>query len=224
MPDTSLTWNNLKDHFRRYAAAYLVLMIAAAVSANLLWTTTTPRTPEENRVLIYLADAFSQTEPLKPLEARLLEQGQAVDPELREVAFESLLYADPQENYTGPILLMARLAAGEGDVFLAGAEAVKALAQSGACLPLDDYYADGWMADTGLEPWYAEVEDPETGEVARVLEGFKLDPLTALWDEGAFRNEGAYLCVAVNSTNLETSMEVAELMVKDLLEASKDHA
>ena len=223
MPDTKLTWSNLREHLRRNAAVYLVLIVAAAVLTNLLWTTTTPRTPEANRVLIYLADIYSNTAPLKALEEELLAREQAVDPTLEEVSFESLTFADPEENYTGPMVLMARLIAGEGDLFLASENAMEALIDSQACLPLDEYLADGWMADTGLEPRYADIKDPETGKTTRILAGLRVDSLTALWDMQAFRNEGACLCVAANSTNLETSMQVAEAMVKALAKESKSH-
>ena len=124
MPDTSLSWANLKDHLRRYGVIYIVVIGVMLVGANLLWTSTAPRVPEEQRVLIYLADAQSDSEPLNALAADLLTEAQAYDPTLREIAFESLLFADPDQDYTGMMVLMARLAAGEGDLFLAGPKAM----------------------------------------------------------------------------------------------------
>lgn len=224
MPDTKLTLQNLKDHFRRYATVYAALLIVAAVASNLLWTTTTPRVPEDERVVIYLTDAYSNVEPLKPLAATLLAQGQADDPALREVSFESLMFADPETDYTGVMVLLARLAAGEGDLFLAGPDAMDALVSAGACLPLDDYYAAGWMSDSGLEPYYAEYADPNTGEVTLLLAGFRLDRLNALADMGAFKNAGGFMCVAVNGTNLETTLRTAEALAEALLKESEEDA
>lgn len=224
MPDTSLSWANMKDHLRRYGVIYIVVIGVMLVGANLLWTSTAPRVPEEQRVLIYLADAQSNAEPLNALATDLLTEAQAYDPTLREIAFESLLFSDPDQDYTGMMVLMARLAAGEGDLFLAGPKAMEALTRSGACETLDDALAGGWMAGRGLEPWYGDYVDPDTGVAETRLSGLKLDTLDALFELRAFYNEGGALAVAVNSTNQETAMKVAELLVDRLIEEGKDHA
>ena len=56
------------------------------------------------------------------------------------------------------------------------------------------------------------------------LAGLKLDTLDALFELRAFYNEGGALAVAVNSTNQDTAMKVAELLVDRLIEEGKDHA
>lgn len=214
MPDTKLTWKNIRDHLRRYGVIYVALIVLAAVGSNLLWTMTTPRVPDERRVLCYLADAYTDPVPLNAVAGELLMEAQAFDPDLRAVEFESLMFADPKNDYTGIMLLMARLATGEGDLFLAGPDAMDALLQADACLPLDDYWNVGWLHQ--LEPYYADIVDEETGESVRVIAGLKLDSLDALYDLRAMYNEGACLVVAVNGTNIETSMKTAELLVKRL--------
>ena len=218
MPDTRLTWFNIKEHFRKYIWVYVVVIVAALVTGDLLWTTTTPQLPEEQRVLIYLANPWSSVDPLAPIAEDALNAVKQVDDTLEEVSFETLMFSE--QDYTGTMLLMTRLAAGEGDAFFAGQEAMNALATSGACLPLDEYYEKGWLADSGLEPYYATVTDEETGESATHLAGFRLDSLTALADLEAFDNQGAYLVVMSNSTNLDTTMKVLETIVDDLKEAS----
>ena len=222
MPDTSLTWKNLKDHFRRYGVIYVVVMGLAAVLSSLLWTMTTPRVPEDQRVLIYVADAYTDVTPLKPITEDVLREAQGYDPTLRAVDVESLRFADPDEDYTGVMVLMTRLAAGEGDVFLAGAKAMDALVQMGACEPLEPYYENGWLDQ--LEPYYGEVTDPETGETTRFMAGLKLDSLESLLDMRVMYNEGACLAVAVNGSNMETSMKVAELLVERLQGEAGDDA
>ena len=218
MPDRKLTGANLREHLRLYGAVYAVLLIVACFVANLLWTMTAPQIPEDQRILIYLADAWSDVAPLEPLSEKLLGTAQTVDPAIHAVDFESLIYADPETDSTGVMVLMTRLAAGEGDIFLAGKNAMDALISSGACLPLDEYYEDGWLNQ--LEPMYANIADSETEEVHRVLVGLKLDSLTKLQELGAFYTEGACLALIVNSPNIDSSMKVAEGLVETLTEGS----
>lgn len=216
MPDTKLNKRNLKEHLRKTILIYIVAVAAALLASNLLWMTTAPRVPDDKQVLIYLAGPWSNSELLADVEAELLEQGKEDDPELQEVVFEGLMFADPAGDYTGPILLMTRLSTGEGDAFLADENAMAALVNTGACVPLDEYYSAGWLKDSGLEPWYATIEDEETGESTTFLAGFKIDALNGLRNRQAFENRGAYLTVMQNGTNIDTTMKVLEHMV-DLL-------
>lgn len=224
MPDTRLTWSNLREHLRKLGWVYLVAVGIALLAGRLTWIATTPRIPEEARVLIYMADQYSDPDPLDDIAADALRRAQAEDDTLREVRFESLLYADPDVDYTGVMVLMTRLAVGEGDVFLASPDAMESLVNAGACLPLDDYWAAGWLRESGLEPYYAEVTDPDTGETETLLAGIRLDGLDALRERGAFNNEGAFLAIAVNGTNVETSMRVAEIVVEDLKKGGLEDA
>jgi len=218
MPDTRLTWFNIKEHLRKFIWVYAVVLVAALVAGDLLWTTTTPQLPEEQRVLIYLANPWSNVDPLTPVAEDALNKVKAEDETLEEVAFETLMYSD--QDYTGTMLLMTRLAVGEGDAFFAGQAAMDALMKSGVCMPLEEYYESGWLRDSGLEPYYGEVIDEETGESATHLAGFRLDSLTAMRDLEAFDNQGAYLVVMSNGTNIDTTMKVLETIVRDLKEAS----
>ena len=52
MPDTKLTWFNIKEHIRKFLWVYIAVIAATLVAGNLLWISTAPRVPEEQRVLI----------------------------------------------------------------------------------------------------------------------------------------------------------------------------
>ena len=93
----------------------------------------------------------------------------------------------------------------------------RAASGASAVLPLDDAWADGWMEGRGLEPYYATVTDEETGEERTYLAGLRLDSVDALIRLSAFNNEGAFLCVTINSENEETSLKALEHMI-DVLE------
>lgn len=215
MPDTKLTWANLRENLRKYAVIYIVAVALTLVLTNLIWTSTAPRVPAEEQVLIYMANNYSNPDPLDGIAAEILERTQAEDPTLREVEFQSLLYTGA-EDYTSVMLMMTRLAVGEGDAFLCSESAMGTLVGSGAALALDDYYAGGWLADSGLEPYYATVEDEEAGTSETFLAGFRIDGLTALSDMGAFDNAGAYLAVASNGTNTDTTLRAVAHMVEAL--------
>ena len=219
MPDTKLNWANIREHIRKHLAVYAVVTAVALVVMSLLWTVTAPRVPDEQAVLIYLAGPYSNPALLDDVTADLLTRGRQYDPTLQSVELQGLLFTDPSDNYTSAMLLMTRLATGEGDAFLADPNAMDALAQTGACLPLDDYVARGWLSEYGLEPRYDALTDPDTGEAVTRLTGLRIDKLTALLDREVFDNRGACLAVAANGTNIETTMKVLEYLVEDLAKA-----
>ena len=216
MPDVRLTLANLKEHLRRHLAIYIAGAILALVLSNLLWTVTAPRIPSSQSVLIYLAGSYSNAGQLSPIARDMLERTQAQDPSLRGVTFEGLRFADDAMDYTSTILLMTRLAAGEGDAFLASAAAMEALVNSGGALPLDGYVDSGWLTGYGLEPYWANETDEITGVQARHIYGLRLDRVEALAGLGAFDNAGACLAVATNSDNLETTLRTLEVLIEDL--------
>lgn len=218
MPESKFTVARLKEHLRKFFWVYLLGVALCMAGTNLLWTTTAPRVPYDQSVIVYLADGYSNPDALERVAAETLARTQADDPSLKLVEFQSLQYMGA-EDYTSQMVLLTRLAVSEADAMLANAEALEAVIRSGATLPLDELLADGWMAGRGLEPYYATLTDEETGESETFLAALKLDGVNALADLGAFNNQGAYLCVMVNSTNQETTLEALEHMMDILAEA-----
>lgn len=216
MPDTKFSFAALKEHLRKYFWVYLIGVAACLIGTNLLWTTTAPHPTNEQTVTIFLADAFSNPAPLSGLAQRMLEETKPYDENLKQVDFESLMYKE--DDYTSSMLLLTRLAVGEGDAFLASQAAMDALVQSEVLEPLDSYVESGWLSEYGLEPYYGTVTDEDEGTSATLLAGLKLDRYTVLQDMGAFFNEGAYLCVASNGGNVDTTMKALECMMAALTE------
>ena len=201
MPDTKFSWRALREHLHKYFWVYLIGIAVCLLGTNLLWTTTRPRASNEETVVVFMVDGYADYEPLAPIAQDMLEQTQAFDDTLKEVEFQTLMYNG--EDYSGTILLMTRLAVGEGDAFLTCEAAMESLVRSQALVPLDEYVAD-----------------EETGESQTFLAGLRLDSVTALSQMGAFNNQGAFLCVASNGGNVETTMKALETMMKDLTEAA----
>lgn len=215
MPDTTFSWRGFRAHLRRFLWLYALVIAASLVITQLIWLMTSPRLGNEEQVVVYLADAWSDPEPLEALSGRLLER--AGDETLKAVRFEGLMYSD--DLYTSNMLLMTRLSVGEGDVFLASQSAMDALVNAGALLPLDEALAGGWMSGLDLPPYEVTTADEATGEETAWTAGLRLDGVDALRDMGAFNNRGAYLCVAVNGGNTETTLKVAEDFMRTLQEA-----
>ena len=222
MPDTKFSFAALKEHLRRYLWVYVVGLAICLFGTSLLWTTTQPRPSNEETVTIFLADTYSNPEPLSSVARSVQERLAPVEAQIKLVEFQNLQYTE--DDYTSSMVLMTRLAVGEGDAFFASQAAMDALVRSEALLPLDDAVAEGWLGEYGLEPCYGTVTDEETGESTTFLAGLKLDSVTALKQMGAFMNEGAYLCVANNGGNVDATMKALEFVLADLTEAKNAQA
>jgi len=219
MPHFGISLFRLKEHFRKNWPIYIVGCVICVLFSNILFTSTTPQTPIEREVLIYLADSVTDSEALDGVAADMLAYGQETDETLEEIVFEHLAYGDPQTDMYGPMILAARLSLREGDAFIASSFATEALLANEVYMPLDDYLADGWLADLDLEPvMHTSVETGETHVAA-----LRLDNVPALAQMGAINNNGAVLMIMWNSTNLETSMNVVEHMIRGLVEGTYAH-
>ena len=211
MPDSKITWSAIREHLRKMWMVYLIEIVACLGGLELLWTMTEPRIPDDQMILIYLADGSSNPEALEEVAEKMLEETKNQDPSIRKVEFQSLPYSNPDVDYTAPMVLMAKLSTGECDAFLANQFAIDDLVRGGALLPLDDLVAVGWMEPYSLEPYYANYED-ENGDQITFLAGLKLDSLTSLSEKEAFHNQGAYLAIPANGTNQEATLVALEVM------------
>ena len=216
MPDNRLTLANLREHFRKNIAIYIAGIAVMLVLASQLWTATTPRSPTEQTVVIYLASSYFDADALSPIADDVLERTQAFDDTLRRVEFQGLQFADSEDDYTSNILLMTRLSVHEGDVFLASAAAMDALVNAGGAMPLDSFLEAGWLSEYGLEPYTVTEEDEETGARRTYVAGLRLDSVDALSELGAFNNRGAFLVLSETSDNPETARKAVEFLLDDL--------
>ena len=216
MPHFGISLYRLKEHFRKFWAVYIAGCAICAVISNILFTSTAPRTPIEQQVLIYLADSVTDPEALEGVKADMLAHGQETDETLLEIVFEHLAYGDPQTDMYGPMILAARLSLREGDAFIASSFATEALLANEVYMPLDEYLENGWLADLDLEPVMHTSQ--ETGETH--VAALRLDNVPALAELGAFNNNGAVLMIMWNSTNLETTMDVVEHMIRGMVEGT----
>ena len=224
MPDTKFTWARLREHVRKYFWIYFFGIVICLAGTNLLWTTTRPRVPNDRSVVVFMADSYSNPDPLDAIAADMLQRTQPLDDSLEQVEFLSLQFSDPSTDYTSSMLLMTRLSIGEGDAFFANQYCMDALVGLEVLEPLDEHVANGWMSEFDLEPFYVEVQDEETGESETYLAALKLDAADALLEMEAFNNRGAYLAVTNNGGNVETTLKALEFMMEDLMKESANAA
>lgn len=214
MPHKGLSWSRIKEHFRKTWGIYIVGFIVCGVLSNIIFSATTPQTPIEQEVLIYVADSYTDTTKLDEVAADMLAYGQTNDETLLEIVFEGLAYSDPTTDYYSAMLLMTRLALNEGDAFLANSYCADTLMAQDYYLPLEDYLADGWLE--GLDVETVSATSTETGETH--IAGIRLDNVEALAELGAFQNQDAVLIICYGSTNVETTMDTVEYMLRNMLE------
>ena len=119
MPETKLTWARLKEHLRKTLWIYIVGCLVLILLSDIVFTATRPRTPEEQVVKFYVADAYVDSAIFDETAQSILETVQAEDETLLEVVFEGVNFSDPESDYYGTMVLMVRMAAGDGDVYLA---------------------------------------------------------------------------------------------------------
>lgn len=216
MPHSGLSWFRLKEHIRKFGAIYIVGCIICAIFGNIVFTATTPKTPIEQEVLVYVADSYTATSKLDHVAEEMLAYGQINDETLLEIDFEDMQFSNPEEDTYSMMMLATRLALCEGDAFIASSYCTDALLRHEVYLPLDEYLANGWLEGLDVEPLAYTSET--TGETC--IAAIRLDNVTALAELGAINYNGATLMIMNNSTNLETTLDVLDHMLRNMLEGN----
>lgn len=216
MPHFGFSLFRIKEHFRKFIGLYIAGFVVCAFLSNIIFASTTPRTPIEQEVLIYVADNYTVTSKLDHVAEEMLAYGQTNDETLLEIDFEDLQYANPEEDTYSAMVLATRLALCEGDAFIASSYCTDSLLMHEVFLPLDEYLANGWLEGLDVEPYVYTNET--TGETC--IAAIKLDNVTALAELGAVNVGGATLMIMNNSTNLETTLDVLDHMVRNMLEGN----
>ena len=174
--------------------------------SDIIFTATRPQTPDENLVKFYVIDSYADSSMFDNLSESLLATLQPDDETLREISFEGVNYTDTESSdYYTTMVLMVRMAAGDGDAYISNEGGYLYTAVSGVYLPLDEYIANGWLAEYDMES--VEYTDAETGEsYIAALKFATPDSLKALRVTG----DETYIGIAGNTTNLESTMRVIE--------------
>lgn len=203
MPVKKISKEGLKAHFRRCWAIYIIGVIVVCFLNNLVFTMTRPRAPEEETVRIMLINTYNA--PSEAQQDALYYKLHSLDETINCLEIESLSYgdnSDPQVNMVLPV----KVAAGYADIYVADQVGFEELLGLGALLPLEEHLDTGWLE--GIEYERIMGEDSETGEVNCIA--VKLDYMGL---------KNVYLGIAVNSTNVESTLMSAEYIYSADLDA-----
>lgn len=112
MIDLRLNSKRFHLHWHYWKWRYVVILAVALVAANLLYTTTAPKTPYGQKVEIYLYSTFVSDGEAKAWERELLRM---LPPDQKEVSILSIPVIEGSDIYS---ILAARMAAHEGTVLI----------------------------------------------------------------------------------------------------------
>lgn len=203
---TPVNAETLKHHFTYNWWKYLIALLAGTFLVNLLYTVTTPRIPEEKRVDFYifgLANEQAVTE--------YMEQVRVSEMPDMEIMAPSVMM---QDDTYGPMLLMAHIAAREGDVYLLSREDFLGYSSGGAFLPLEeDTELMAVFNEAGIDlrrGWRTLSEEDETH-----LYGIPIDVLPGL--NSLCYAENGYLCVLSANGNDENVLKFLRILCRDMI-------
>lgn len=207
---TPLTLARLRHHLAYSWWKYVLLAAIALLGWNIIYTTTAYRPPQEKIVDIYVYGYGDQNALDAYLDAIRADEMSDME-EMRSI------YVAPDETY-GPMILMAHVAAGEGDLYLFDKSSYQSYASQSVFVPLDDLPQVAAFEETHKTALERAVRrSEETGE--RHLYGLPLScaPGFSQYVNGPLSDW--YLCVAANGGNLDNAFKLFDIMLRDLTEA-----
>lgn len=209
---TPLTKKRLQQHFTYSWWKYALLVSVGILFWNIFFSVTTPQTPQEYRVTTYIyavGDQEGLNAYLENVRTTEMADMQQVD--------TIFTYPDPTN---GPMVLMAHIAAGEGDLYIFDKETYQAYASQSLFLPLEDWLAErdyGFENVPGTDMERAWRKDSESGE--RHIYGVPLKFLPGMGQYLYDNLSSYYISVAANSGNEENCFKLLEILIRDMQQA-----
>lgn len=238
MPNTKLTRARWANHLHYSKLVYLVIAFLAYFVADMLFSITTYRSPNERRVDIELVAEYAEVENGTQLAQNALEAGQAwemardaaagidVNSEeysvpLEVVEFVNLSYdPDSDQAYYGSQKFLVTLAAQEGDIFILSRPIMEQLVEQGLTVDLTPYIESG-VIDPGERdlsrvtyPEYVEEGALPTGNTC--IYALQADTLNGLSPYFYMPTEDMYMVMMVYSKNQDTVAVVMQSLIDQL--------
>ena len=174
-PELKITQKRIRNHFHYFWWQYMVLVLAAILGWNLIYTTTRYQSPEHLKIEWYYEGSTSSE-----TDARTAAFLEGVTPELfpdmEDVSF-ALVGMDDQY---GQMQMMVWSVAGQGDLYMLTEESFAGMIGNGVMANLLPYVEDGTLNIDGINVDDYYKVDEETGE--RMLVGIPTDSLEGLLD------------------------------------------
>lgn len=238
MPNTKLTRARWANHLHYSKMVYLVIAFLAYFVADMLFSVTTYRSPNERRVDIELVAEYAEVENGTQLAQNALEAGQAwemardaaagidVNSEeysvpLEVVEFVNLSYdPDSDQAYYGSQKFLVTLAAQEGDIFILSRPIMEQLVEQGLTVDLTPYIESG-VIDPGERdlsrvtyPEYVDEGAAPTGNTC--IYALQADTLNGLSPYFYMPTEDMYMVMMVYSKNQDTVAVVMQSLIDQL--------
>jgi len=161
MPKTGIKKDQIRDFFSYHKFIYLLLAVCIYMLADVLYSATEYRSPNERQVYFQVVSPYVELEGrLEELETETLEALKEIDPTLEEVIFQRIAYdpANDMDGYGGQ-QYMLMLGVAEGDIYIVPEEPMHVLVNEGYLLPLEGYIEQGI-----LDPGDVDLESVTFGE------------------------------------------------------------
>lgn len=203
---TPLTKDRIRHHLAYSWWMYAILAICTVLFWNILFTVTAYRVPEDKKVDIYIYGYGSE----EAFDAYLTGVREAEMSDMEEMR---AIFSVPDETY-GSMVLMAHIAAGEGDIYILDKAYYQNYASDGAFLPLEDLPEIAAMEEThrtALERAWRK-----SSEYGRHLFGLPLSCVPGISQFVTCSPSDYYLCVAANNQNDENTFKLLQIMLRDL--------
>ena len=230
MPNTKITKERFRNHYHYGKTVYLLLIIVCGMLADVLFTVTTYRAPDERKVDIELVGVYANIENSGAISQKALEHGQAYELArdqaagidvtaedyelpLQEVNFLQMMYdMNSEDAYYDQQRFMVTLAANEGDIFVVSREVMNSLISQGLAVDLKPYIESG-VIDPGdrdltrvTYPEWVEEGQPATGK--ECVYALQADTLAGLWTELEYYYQDKYMVLMVYSSNMDNSAQI----------------
>lgn len=204
---TPINMKTLRKHLVYNSWKYILLVIITLVSWNLIFTMTAYRPPQEKIVDLYVYGSLDTTQ----LEVYWANLNKTDLPDMEQMQVVGVM----DDATYGDMVLVARLAAGEGDIYLLPKEKFQSYANEGYLVALDEIPAVAEAmaaADLNLERGNSRLA--ATGE--RHTFGVPVAQLPKL-SNMLLVTGGEYFVTIVSNNNNEENVEKALIcMIRDL--------
>ena len=212
MIDLRLNSKRLAAHWHYYGSRYFLFLVLAIGVSYFLFTVTTPRAPYEKRVDVIILSGASNSDAAPNWEAAIKAQ---LPPDQQEVTVQFTALMEGQGDMLMQVLT-AKMAAGEGTVWILPTDYFQALAAGGAFMDLSGMVGDlGVPEGTNLTLGKAMVGKDESNPGTEELVGIPLDKCKGL--NKLLTTNGMVLALPIFAEkNLDNAKHTAKMLLTNV--------
>jgi len=207
MQANRISSDRVRNHFSYSWWKYLLLVIAAVMGWNIIYSTTAYKPPADKRMTVYFVTHSIDSENTAVIREKILEN----DPNLEEATVVSITYTD-SDNYYGNLQLTTYMGSGEGDIYIVDRSVFEMLMPGGGFVMMDEYLENGRVNLQGADAssCYGVDEDGISG-----IMGVPLAELYGLLDLG-IDNRDLVLLVMGFSGNQDGALNVINWLFEEM--------